>query len=219
MFELAVKGATHNCEGFGERKDVAADQQVVILGSNRMPKHAFRRDCDLGDQVCPCQGKALHGGASQGNSPDHPVLLPDVMGVKKTAEFVGLVVSRHCRRQTHPESLGSGQLDSPPGTCPGPASTMAVVALRRWTVEADLEGYALALQRAQRFEPASSKQHAIGEDSGRCRRSAHGEDLANIRQHERFAASDKDFVYAKFCRLDRDPTHALDTKGAPRSPG
>ena len=54
MLELAVKGATHNCEGFGERKDVAADQQVVILGSNRMPKHAFRRNRNLGNEICLC---------------------------------------------------------------------------------------------------------------------------------------------------------------------
>ena len=37
---------------------------------------------------------------------------------------------------------------------------------------------------AQRFETTSGKQHAVGEDRGRRRRSAGGENLANVRQHE-----------------------------------
>ena len=92
MLMFAIEGAAHGCERLGEWKDFAADQQVGILGSDRMPKHAFRRNRHLGNQVCPCQGDALCGGASQGNSPDHPVLLANAMGVKEAAEFLGLRV-------------------------------------------------------------------------------------------------------------------------------
>src|SRR5580704_17951910 len=106
MIVFAIEGAAHGREGIGKWKNLAADQQVVILGSDRMPKHAFRRNRHLGNQVCPCQGDALRGGASQSNSPDDPVLLANVMGVKEAAEFPGLRVRRLRRRQSYPESFG-----------------------------------------------------------------------------------------------------------------
>src|SRR6516165_9204068 len=91
-------------------------------------------------------------------------------------------------------------------TCPCPLSTMALVALRRRTVEANLKSYTLARQRTQRFEPTSGKQHAVGEDRSRCRRSTRGNDLANIRQHEWLTAGHKNFTYAEFRSLDGDPS-------------
>src|ERR1700680_471979 len=184
-----------------------------------MPKHAFRRNRHLRNQICPCQSDALRGGASQSNSPDDPVLLANVMGVKEAAEFLGLRVRRHCRRQSYPESFGAGLLDSFPCTCPCPPSTMAVVALRRRTVEADLQGYAFARQRAQRFEPTSAKQHAVGEQRERRRHGAGGKDLANIRQHEWLTAGHKNFADAELRRLGSDPSHPLDTESPPRSLG
>ena len=59
MLVFSIEGAAHGCERFGERKDFAADEHVVILGSDRMPKHAFRGDRHLGNQVCPCQSDAV----------------------------------------------------------------------------------------------------------------------------------------------------------------
>src|SRR5258705_2761948 len=219
MLVFSIEGAAHGCERFGERKDFAADEHIVILGSDRMPKHAFRRNRHLGNQICPCQSDALRGGASERNSPDHPVLLAHLIGVKEAAELLGLRLSGHRRRQSYPESFGAGPLDSLPGTCPCSLSTMAFVALRRRTVEANLQGYALALQRAQRFEPTSRQQHSVGEDRDRRRRSARGKDLANIRQHKWLTAGHKNFTYAELRRLDSDPSHPLDTKSPPRSFG
>src|SRR5206468_5976152 len=219
MLGFAIEGAAHGCERFGERKDFTADQQVVILGSNRVPKHALRRNRHLGNQIRPCQSDALRGGASQRNPPDHPVLLANIMSVKEAAELIGLCVSRDCSRQTHPESFSAGPFDSLPGACPCPISTMAVVALRRGTIEANLEGYALARQRAQRCKPTPGKQHAVSENCRRRRRSARGKDLANIRQHEWLAAGHKDFTYAEFRCLDSDLSHPLDTESAPRGFG
>src|SRR5258708_34358119 len=113
---LAIEGAAHSFEGIGEWKDFAADQQVVILGSDRVPKHAFGRNRHFRNQICPCQSDALRGGASQDNSPDHPVLLADVMGVKEAAELLGLRVSCHRRRQPYPQSFATGPPDPLPGT-------------------------------------------------------------------------------------------------------
>jgi hypothetical protein len=96
---------------------------------------------------------------------------------------------------------------------------MAVVALRRRAVEADLQGYTLALQGAQRFESTSTKQHAVGEDRDWRRRSARGKDLTNIGQHEWLAAGHKNFAYAELRRLNSDPSHQLDTESPPRSCG
>ena len=93
MLMLAIESAAHSCKGFGKRKDVMPDQQVVILGSDRMPKYALSRDRHLGNQVCPCQGDALRGGASKRNSSYYPVLLADVMGVKEVTKFFRLCVS------------------------------------------------------------------------------------------------------------------------------
>src|SRR5260370_28098498 len=106
------------------------------------------------------------------------------MGVKEAAKLLGLCVSRHCRRQSHAESFGPGQLDSSPGTCPCSLSAMAIVALRRRTIEANLQGYALARQRAQRCEPTPAKHHSVGKDRDCRDRTAYGQDLANIRDHK-----------------------------------
>src|SRR6516225_6910153 len=219
MLGFAIERAAHGCEGFSERKDLPADQEVVVLGSHRMPKNAFRGNRHFRNQIRPCQGDALRGGASQGNSPDYPVLLVEMMCIEEAAELLGLCVSRHRRCQPYTESFGAGPLDSLPGACPCPLSTMALVALRRRAVEADLKGYALARQRAQCFELLSGKQHAVGKDRGRRGRSARDKDLADIRQHERLTASHKDFTHAKLRGLDSDPSHPLDTKRASRSFG
>src|SRR5258708_16117493 len=110
MLMLAIEGAAHGCEGIGEWKDFAADQQIVILGSDRMPKHAVRRNRHLGNQVCPRQSDALRGRASERNSPDHPVLLAHVMGVKEAAALFGLSVTSTSRRQPHPQSFDAHPL-------------------------------------------------------------------------------------------------------------
>src|SRR5215471_10422568 len=43
MFAFAVEGATHCREGLRQRKNVAGDQQIGILGSYRMPIHSLSR--------------------------------------------------------------------------------------------------------------------------------------------------------------------------------
>jgi len=81
MLIFAIKGTAHGCKGFGERKDVVADQQVIILCADRMPKHAFGGNRYFRNQIRPSQRNALCGGASQDNPPDYAVLLADVIGI------------------------------------------------------------------------------------------------------------------------------------------
>ncbi len=42
MFSFAVEGAADRSEGLGERKNFARDQQIGILGADRMPVHTIR---------------------------------------------------------------------------------------------------------------------------------------------------------------------------------
>src|SRR5260370_30095651 len=184
MLIFAIEGAAHSYERFGEWKDIAAERRVIILGSDGTQDHAFRRNRHLRKQICPCQSDALDCRASQGNSPDHPVLLTKVMGVKEAAELLGLRISRHCRRQSHPESFGTGQLDPLPGACPCPLSTMAVVALRCRTVEADLQGHTFPPQRAQPLEPTAGKHHAAWADRGRRRCTPPAKNPPHTSHHE-----------------------------------
>src|SRR5690242_21075668 len=93
---------------------------------------------------------------------------------------------------------------------------MVFVALRRWAIETDLKGDALARQGAQRREPGSRKQHAVGEDGGWRGRGTGKQDFADIRQHERLAAGDKNLFDTELLSFARDPPHPLDAKRPPR---
>src|SRR5262249_34759298 len=173
----------------------------------------------LGNKVRSRQSDTLLGGASKRNPPDHPVLLADIMGVKEAAEFLGLRVSRHCRSQSHAEPFGADSLDAPPGAGPCPLPATVVVTPRGRTVEANLERYAIARHRMHRRKPAPGKQHSVGEDRGRRRRRARGNDLTNIRQHKRLPASNKNLAYAELCGFASYPLYPLDAQRAPRSLG
>ena len=64
MLVFSVEGAAYRGEGFRERKNVAADEQVAVLGPDRMPIDAFSRDRHFGHQVCAREGNALARGAA-----------------------------------------------------------------------------------------------------------------------------------------------------------
>ena len=75
VLTLAVERAAHRGEGFGERKDVTGDQQVVVLRADRMPVDALRRDRDLGHQIRARERDAVRGerlAARCGGSPGSP---------------------------------------------------------------------------------------------------------------------------------------------------
>jgi len=47
VFAFAFEGVADGGEGFGERKNIARDEQIVIFGPDRMPVDAFSRDRDF----------------------------------------------------------------------------------------------------------------------------------------------------------------------------
>ena len=51
MRSFALPGAARGGESIGERKNVAGDQEVLILGAHRMPIHAIGRDGDFRHQI------------------------------------------------------------------------------------------------------------------------------------------------------------------------
>src|ERR1700733_11600855 len=145
---LAVEGAANSLEGFSERKDLRANQEIVILGSDRMPEHALGRDRHFRNEVHPRQGDAFSRSAAQRNPPDHPILFADALRLKEAGKLLGLFIRRHGRRQSHTKASSACELDSLPGAIPRSLAAMLVMATRRRTVEADLKGDTLARQRA-----------------------------------------------------------------------
>lgn len=93
---------------------------------------------------------------------------------------------------------------------------MALVALRRRAIEADLKGDALTRQRTQRREPASGKQHAVGEDGGRRSRGTGKQDFADVWQHKGLTAGHENLFDTEQCRFARDPPYQLDAERSPR---
>src|ERR1700749_5069710 len=135
---LVVEGAAHGRKRLGKRKDLGTDQKVAVLSADRMPEHAVGPDRHLGNQISPCQGDAFSGGAAQGNAPDHPVLIPDVMRVKEAGKLLIFLVARHRRGQPDAKAFDACELDSLPGSIPRSRSAMRVMSIGRRTIEADL---------------------------------------------------------------------------------
>ena len=59
MLAFPLEGAAHRGEGLGQRKDLAGDQQIGVLGSHRMPIDAFSRDRDLWREIGARKGDAF----------------------------------------------------------------------------------------------------------------------------------------------------------------
>lgn len=89
---LAVEGAANGLEGFSERKDLRANQEILILGSDRMPEHALSRNRHFRNQVHSRQSDAFSCSAAQGNPPYHPILFADAMRVKEAGKLLGLFI-------------------------------------------------------------------------------------------------------------------------------
>ena len=146
MIAFALEGATYRGERRSERKDIRCDEQIGVRSSYRMPVDAVRSYRDLGYQIGACKGDALRCETAQCDPPDYPVRRVNPLGVKEAAKLLGLVFRGHGRCQSHSESFRASPLDAPPRTRPCAAATLAVVALGRRTVEADLQRQAIAWQ-------------------------------------------------------------------------
>src|SRR5271165_4342028 len=181
-----------------------------------MPVNAFSRDCDFGHQVCARKGDALRREAAQRDVADNPVFFGDLLRIEEAAELLGLLVGGHGRRQSHPKPLSASALYTRPRARPCALTAMAIVALRRGAVEADLQRDAITGERAERFEPACREQHAVGEHRRRRGYGARSQDFGDVREQERLAASYKDFADTELRGFASDPLH---TREAERPPG
>ena len=72
---FALPGATRRGESVGERKNVAGDQEVLILGAHRMPIHAVGRDGDFRHQIGARKRDALFRKTTQRDATDHAILV------------------------------------------------------------------------------------------------------------------------------------------------
>src|SRR6516165_5874567 len=146
---LALPGPTCGGERVGEWKDLRSDQEVRILGADRMPIHTVGRDGDFRYEICAGKCDSLGRKSTKGDAADHPILLADLPTVQKLAELISLGVGRNRRRQSHPKSFCPRSLDTLPRFCPCTRSAMSVVPLGGRAVETDLQCEVIARQCAQ----------------------------------------------------------------------
>ena len=161
MSSFALPGATRRGESVGERKDVWSDQKVLILGSDRMPIHTVCGDGDFRYEICARKGDALRCKTPEGDSADHPVLFADLSTVQELAELGRFGVRRDRCGQSHAKSLRLRPLNALPRFGPSTCSTMMIVALGRWAVEAYLQCHPIARQRPQNFQASPDKKHSV----------------------------------------------------------
>src|ERR1700733_756574 len=95
MLAFAFESAAYRGEGFGQRKNLLAYQQVNILSSHRMPINTFGRYGDLRYKIGACKGDAFSSKTPQRNSTDPPVLFADLLNIQKLAELLGLFLGRN----------------------------------------------------------------------------------------------------------------------------
>src|SRR5262249_38212212 len=91
VLALALESDAERLERRGERQDVARDQEVVVVGPDRMPVNTARGDGRLRHQIRAREGDAVFGKATQRDSADHAILRSNRVPVEKFLEPLGLV--------------------------------------------------------------------------------------------------------------------------------
>src|SRR5262245_24399864 len=213
---LVLKGATRGCKRVGEWKDIRSDQKVRSLGAERMPIHAVGGDGDFRDKICAGKCDPFGRKSTKGYATNHAVLFADLPTVQKLAELLGLGFCGDRRRQSHPKSFCPRPLNPLPCFGPCTGSAMLVVAFRGRAVDADLQCQPIARQSAQSFQPPPDKKHPIGQYSCRSSRRAGCQDVADVREQERLAASHENLADSERCCLTCDPPHLLQAERSSR---
>ena len=153
MLAFAFEGSTYRRERLGQRKDFGGDEHIGVRGSDRMPVDAFCRDGNLRCQISARKSDAFHGETPQRDPADHPILVLNLVCIEEATELLSLAIIGDGGRQSNPEPFPASSLNTLPGAQPGARSPMAVMKLRRRTVEADLQRQAIAWQRTERLQP------------------------------------------------------------------
>ena len=113
MRSFALPGATRSGEGLSERKNVAGDQEVIILGAHRMPIHAVGRDGDFRHQIGARKRDALLRKTTQRDATDHAILVADLSSSRNW---------RNSAASASVPTVGRAQREIPP---PAPARCLS----------------------------------------------------------------------------------------------
>src|ERR1700722_14651040 len=146
---FTVPGTTRRGETVGERENVPCDQEVFVLGANRMPIDTIGRDSDFRHKISAGKRDAFFRKTPQRYAADDAILFADLPAVQELSELGFLGLGRDGRGESHPKSLRPRPLDTLPRFCPTTSSTMSIMALRCGTVEADLQRQAVTRQIPQ----------------------------------------------------------------------
>ena len=180
-----------------------------------MPIHTVGRDGDFGYQIGARKRDALFGKTTQRDTTDHAILVADVSPVQELAELSGLGVGRTVRPVAH-EILPPAPARCPSTLCPSTRSTMSIVALRRGTVEADLQRHTVARQLPQDFQTPPDEKHSVGQHGGRGGSRASGQNVADVVKQKRFAASHENLADTEHGCFARDAPHPFRAECASR---
>ena len=98
MLAFALEGATYRGKGLGERKNVASDKQIGVLGAYWMPVDTLSCYGDLRQQISASKCDPLCSDAPQCNTADHSVLFVNPLGIEEAPELFCLLVGgdRRC---------------------------------------------------------------------------------------------------------------------------
>src|SRR5262249_46952553 len=129
MLAFALERHPERVERRGERENVAGDQEVVVVGADRVPVNAARGDGHLRYEIRAREGDAVLGKATQRDSPDHAILGSHCVPVQKFREPLDLLVRRQGGGEPNPEARPARRLDTGPGALPCAVSTVPVVQL------------------------------------------------------------------------------------------
>jgi hypothetical protein len=111
MFIFVLKGPANRGEGLSQRKDIGGDQQIRIVGSDRVPVDTVGSYRDLWDKIGACKCDTFDGNATQDDSPDHPVFLINATRIEEALKFLSLVIRGDRCRQSHPEPFRASEVD------------------------------------------------------------------------------------------------------------
>lgn len=206
---LTFNRLSDSIEGRSQRKDLSSDQQIFVIGADRMPVDAIGRNRDLRHEIGARHDHAVLRKSTTGNPTNDAILRLDVVQIEKPVETRLLFIGRDRGGQPNTESFSSHYLDAQPGTppCAGPA--MTIVQFRIRTVETDLKGDPLARKGARGTQLLSREQHSVGQHDGRRHAGAFKNDGPDVGQKERLSAGEIDLSNSDNPGLFRNPADGL----------
>src|SRR5206468_10402836 len=98
---FALERFPYRCKRPGERENLACDQQIGILRSNRMPIDAVMCDRHFRHQIGPSKRHAFDRRTAQCDTANDAVFCRDALPVEKSAEVFLLVLARNGSGEPH----------------------------------------------------------------------------------------------------------------------